>query len=130
MTWLLSIARFKALSALRRRVDEALDDEASAALADPADDPEATVQKKGQERNSAKVLDQTFASSPAMTLDEYQRDALRYGDLECIRSGTVAHCDNVVLICESGLDERCRFWPINTASRRLRTPSFCMMLVI
>jgi RNA polymerase sigma-70 factor (ECF subfamily) len=46
MTWLLSIARFKALSALRRRVDEALDDEASAALADPADDPEATVQKR------------------------------------------------------------------------------------
>src|SRR5712691_6341730 len=34
-TWLLAIARFKALSALRRRPDEELDDEAAAAIEDP-----------------------------------------------------------------------------------------------
>ncbi|HVX91780.1 MAG TPA: sigma-70 family RNA polymerase sigma factor [Xanthobacteraceae bacterium] len=45
-TWLLAIARFKALSALRRRPDEELDDEAAAAIEDPTDDPEVAVQKK------------------------------------------------------------------------------------
>ncbi|MDC7788965.1 sigma-70 family RNA polymerase sigma factor [Rhodoplanes sp. TEM] len=45
-TWLLAIARFKALSAVRRRSDEALDDEAAAAIEDPSDDPEIAMQKK------------------------------------------------------------------------------------
>jgi RNA polymerase sigma-70 factor (ECF subfamily) len=45
-TWLLAIARFKALSALRRRTDEELDEEAAAAIEDTSDDPEVTVQKK------------------------------------------------------------------------------------
>jgi RNA polymerase sigma-70 factor, ECF subfamily len=45
-TWLLAIARYKALSALRRRPDEELDEEATAAIEDPADDPEVAVQKK------------------------------------------------------------------------------------
>jgi RNA polymerase sigma-70 factor (ECF subfamily) len=45
-TWLLAIARYKALSALRRRPDEALDDEAAAAIEDPGDDPEVALEKK------------------------------------------------------------------------------------
>jgi RNA polymerase sigma-70 factor (ECF subfamily) len=45
-TWLLSIARFKALSSLRRRGDAQLDEAAAAAIADTADDPEVTVRKK------------------------------------------------------------------------------------
>jgi RNA polymerase sigma-70 factor, ECF subfamily len=45
-TWLLAIARFKALSALRRRTDEELDEEAAAAIEDPSDDPEISLQKK------------------------------------------------------------------------------------
>jgi RNA polymerase sigma-70 factor (ECF subfamily) len=45
-TWLLSIARFRALSALRRRGEAQLDEAAAAAIADPADDPEVTVRKK------------------------------------------------------------------------------------
>src|SRR5437870_13493956 len=36
-TWLLAIARFKALSALRRRPDEELDEEAAAAVEDPGE---------------------------------------------------------------------------------------------
>ncbi len=44
-TWLLSIARFKALSALRRRHDEQLDEQAAAAIEDPADDPHAALEK-------------------------------------------------------------------------------------
>jgi RNA polymerase sigma-70 factor, ECF subfamily len=45
-TWLLAIARYKALSAMRRRIDAALDDEIVAKVADPADDPEAALQSK------------------------------------------------------------------------------------
>jgi RNA polymerase sigma-70 factor (ECF subfamily) len=45
-TWLLAIARFKALSALRRRTDEELDEETAAAIEDASDDPEVVVQKK------------------------------------------------------------------------------------
>jgi RNA polymerase sigma-70 factor, ECF subfamily len=45
-TWLLAIARFKALSALRRKQDEELDDEAAEAIEDPTDDPEVSLAKK------------------------------------------------------------------------------------
>jgi RNA polymerase sigma-70 factor, ECF subfamily len=45
-TWLLSIARFKALSALRRRPEEVLDEEAAGAIEDPSDDPEISLEKK------------------------------------------------------------------------------------
>ncbi len=45
-TWLLAIARYKALSALRRRPDEELDDETAAAIEDPGDDPETALEKK------------------------------------------------------------------------------------
>jgi len=45
-TWLLSIARFKTLSALRRRPDEELDEEAAEQIEDTADDPEAALEKK------------------------------------------------------------------------------------
>jgi RNA polymerase sigma-70 factor, ECF subfamily len=39
-TWLLGIARFKALSALKRRSFDALDDGVAESIEDPADDPE------------------------------------------------------------------------------------------
>jgi RNA polymerase sigma-70 factor (ECF subfamily) len=45
-TWLLSIARFKALSAVRKRGEEELDDERAEAIIDTADNPEATLAKK------------------------------------------------------------------------------------
>ena len=45
-TWLLAIARFKALSALRRRPEEELDDETAAAIEDTSDDPEVALEKK------------------------------------------------------------------------------------
>src|SRR5438445_11459892 len=49
-TWLLAIARYKALSALRRRADAHLDDHMAASIADNADDPETAVHIK--DRNS------------------------------------------------------------------------------
>ena len=45
-TWLLAIARHKALSALRRRPTQPLDEQTAAAIEDPGDDPEVAVQKK------------------------------------------------------------------------------------
>jgi RNA polymerase sigma-70 factor, ECF subfamily len=45
-TWLLAIARYKALSARRRRTDAQLDEKVASRVADPADDPEVVLQKK------------------------------------------------------------------------------------
>ena len=45
-TWLLAIARFKALSQLRSRSVDHLDDEAAHAIEDPSDSPEAVLEKK------------------------------------------------------------------------------------
>jgi RNA polymerase sigma-70 factor (ECF subfamily) len=48
-TWLLAIARFKALSARRIRKDAELDETIEATLADPADNPEVMLEKKNRE---------------------------------------------------------------------------------
>jgi RNA polymerase sigma-70 factor (ECF subfamily) len=45
-TWLLSIARHKALSARRRPCDAELDDTTAARLVDPADTPEVALQRR------------------------------------------------------------------------------------
>ena len=62
-TWLLSIARFKALSARRRRTHAELDETIEATVADSADDPEIALQKNG--RNE--LLRQAITSSPPNT---------------------------------------------------------------
>ena len=55
-TWLISIARFKALSARRRRADVELDEKIEATVADTANDPEAAL----QERNRGELLRQAL----------------------------------------------------------------------
>jgi RNA polymerase sigma-70 factor (ECF subfamily) len=45
-TWVLGIARFKALSARRRHVAEPLDEETAQTIADPADNPASVLEKK------------------------------------------------------------------------------------
>jgi len=57
-TWLLAIARYKALSARRRRTDAELDDKIATTVADPADNPEVMLQKKDR----AARLRQSLAS--------------------------------------------------------------------
>src|SRR6266481_3241486 len=47
-TWLLAIARYKALSARRARSDAKLDTEIASTVVDPADDPEVALQKKNR----------------------------------------------------------------------------------
>jgi len=56
-TWLLAIARYKALSARRRRTDAELDEKIASRVADPADDPEVALQKK----NRAELLRHSLA---------------------------------------------------------------------
>jgi RNA polymerase sigma-70 factor, ECF subfamily len=56
-TWLLAIARYKALSARRRPTDAELDEEIASKVADPADDPEVLLQKK----NRAELLRHSLA---------------------------------------------------------------------
>jgi|SRR5436190_3276251 len=61
-TWLLSIARFKAISAMRRRQNVELDAETIANFPDPADDPEMCLAQK----RDASLLRKGFAKlSPA-----------------------------------------------------------------
>ena len=55
-TWLLAIARYKALSALRRRTDEHLDDQMAATIEDTADNPETAVGTKNRNMIVQKCL--------------------------------------------------------------------------
>src|SRR5215472_14403203 len=55
-TWLLAIARFKAISALRRRQDEELDEEAAAAIEDLSDNPATVLEKKDKSAILRKCL--------------------------------------------------------------------------
>jgi RNA polymerase sigma-70 factor (ECF subfamily) len=57
-TWFLAIARYKALSARRRRTDAELDEKIEATVADPADDPEVVLEKK----NRGELLRQALAN--------------------------------------------------------------------
>jgi RNA polymerase sigma-70 factor, ECF subfamily len=60
-TWLLAIARYKALSALRRRSDEQLDEQVAAAIEDPADGPETRVGNQDRSAIVQKCLMQLSA---------------------------------------------------------------------
>ena len=60
-TWLLAIARFKALSALRRRPDEELDEETAQAIEDPSDDPGVVLEKKDKSAAIRKCLEKLSA---------------------------------------------------------------------
>ena len=55
-TWILAIARFKALSSLRRCDADQLDEVTAAAIEDPADDPETTIEKRDRSNILRKCL--------------------------------------------------------------------------
>src|SRR2546430_3144340 len=57
-TWLFAIARHKALSARRRRIEGAeLDEKIETTIADPANDPEVVLQEKDRGRTGAPSTD-------------------------------------------------------------------------
>jgi RNA polymerase sigma-70 factor, ECF subfamily len=57
-TWILAIARNKAISAMRRRHDEELDEDALAMIEDPSDDPEEALEKSERSALLRKCLAQ------------------------------------------------------------------------
>ena len=61
-TWLLAIARYKALSALRRRTDEHLDEQMAASIEDTADNPETVVGNRNRNSIIQKCLIQLSAA--------------------------------------------------------------------
>ena len=61
-TWLLAIARYKALSALRRRSDEQLDDKMAATIEDTSDNPETVMYHKDRSALVQKCLMQLSAA--------------------------------------------------------------------
>ena len=56
-TWLIAIARFKALSLLRKRRDDGLDAETAESIEDAADDPERAVTKQVKGEKLRKCLE-------------------------------------------------------------------------
>lgn len=57
-TWILGMARFKALSSLRKTTEAELDDEQAAAIADDADTPETVSQKLDKAKAIRRCIDQ------------------------------------------------------------------------
>jgi RNA polymerase sigma-70 factor (ECF subfamily) len=55
-TWILAIARFKALSALRRRPTEQFEEDGAARIEDPSDSPATTLEKKDKSALIQKCL--------------------------------------------------------------------------
>ena len=56
-TWVLAMARFKALSALRRRPNEELDEDSHVAIEDGSDDPQVALEKKDKSALIRKCLE-------------------------------------------------------------------------
>ena len=55
-TWLIAIARFKALSMLRKRRDGELDEETAELIEEPSDDPELAIEKRDKGEKLRKCL--------------------------------------------------------------------------
>jgi RNA polymerase sigma-70 factor (ECF subfamily) len=60
-TWMLAMARYKALAARRRRTEDQLDDEVVEAIEDDGDDPEIATQKKDRSEILRRCLEQLSA---------------------------------------------------------------------
>jgi RNA polymerase sigma-70 factor (ECF subfamily) len=60
-TWMLAMARYKALAARRRRTEDQVDEEVVEAIADECDDPEITAQKKDRSEILRRCLEQLSA---------------------------------------------------------------------
>jgi RNA polymerase sigma-70 factor (ECF subfamily) len=55
-TWLIAIARFKALSLLRKHREDALDEKTAETIEEPSDDPEIAVEKRDKGEKLRKCL--------------------------------------------------------------------------
>jgi len=83
-TWLMSIARYKALSARRVRTEDELTEEIVAAIADTSDDPEAAL----QEKDRGELLRQA--------LTHLSREHREIIDLVYYHERSIAECTQIV----------------------------------
>ena len=83
-TWLLAIARFKALSARRGRKDAELDETIEATVADSADNPEVVLQKKSRDQ---------FVRTALTTLSPEHREII---DLVYYHDKSVDECAQIL----------------------------------
>jgi RNA polymerase sigma-70 factor (ECF subfamily) len=83
-TWLLAIARFKALSARRARKDAELDETIEATVADSADNPEVVLQKKSRDQ---------FVRTALTTLSPEHREII---DLVYYHDKSVDECAQIL----------------------------------
>ena len=83
-TWLLAIARFKALSARRSRKDAELDETIEATVADSADNPEVVLQKKSRDQ---------FVRTALTTLSPEHREII---DLVYYHDKSVDECAQIL----------------------------------
>ena len=93
-TWLMSIARYKALSARRVRTEDELTEQLEAAIVDTADDPEAVLQAK----NRSELLRQAL-----ITLSPEHREIV---DLVYYHERSIAECAEIIGIPPATLKTR------------------------
>ncbi|GBU16281.1 MULTISPECIES: sigma-70 family RNA polymerase sigma factor [Methylobacterium] len=90
-TWMLSIARFKALSHLRRRPQDSLEPEAAEAIEDEADTPEILLQKVGKAEAIRRCL-ATLSAEHREVVDlvyYHERSVEEVAEIVGIPAGTV-----------------------------------------
>ena len=90
-TWLLGIARFKALSALRKRKEEFLDEATAEAVADESDTPEVAAMKEDKGAAIRRMVD-ALADEHRMVVDlayYHGRSVTEIGEILSIPVATV-----------------------------------------
>ena len=115
-TWLLAIARNRALSYLRKKRDEAIDDDAAARVPDSADTPEVTAQKSSKGAVMRACMEQLSAEHREVIdlVYYHEKTVAEVGEIVGIPLNTVktrmfhARKKLSLLLKEAGID---RGWP-------------------
>lgn len=115
-TWMLAIAHNKAVSALRKKTEDALDDDTADTLIDPEDDPEVAAQKQSKGNVMRQCIDRLSEEHrEVIDLVYYHEKSVReVADIVGIPDATVktrmfyARKQLSELLQEAGID---RGWP-------------------
>ena len=102
-TWLLSIARHKALSARRRRIGGAeLDEKIEATIADPANDPEVALQEKDRGELVRRAL-MRLSPEHREVIDLVYYHEKSVDEVAHISRRTARDCKNTYVLCPEEL---------------------------
>jgi RNA polymerase sigma-70 factor, ECF subfamily len=102
-TWLLAIARHKALSARRRRTEGAeLDEKIEATIADPANDPEVALQEKDRGELVRRAL-MRLSPEHREVIDLVYYHEKSVDEVAHIPPHTTRDCKNAYVLCAKGI---------------------------